>query len=82
MTNVLVIVTVVLLVGVLLVLYALKKNVADRRTMVASRLDAFEKAQERIERAVREEVALEQRNSGRAAREQRQELTDAFKSLR
>jgi DNA recombination protein RmuC len=47
--------------------------------MFASRLDALEKAEERTERAVREEVAQSRDELGKAAREQRQELTEAFK---
>lgn len=47
--------------------------------VLATRLDAFEKAQERTERAVREEVAQSRDELGKAAREQRQELTEAFK---
>jgi len=48
---------------------------------LAARLDTFEKAQERTERAVREEVAQNREELGKAAREQRQELTEAFKSF-
>jgi DNA recombination protein RmuC len=49
--------------------------------MLASRLEAFGKAQERTERAVRDEVALSRGELGKAAREQRQELTEAFKTF-
>jgi len=44
-----------------------------------SRLDAFEKAQERTERAVREKMAQSRDEQGKAAKDQRQELTEAFK---
>jgi len=79
-TDILLIVTVVLLgVTVALLLILLKKvSQADTATL-ASRLDAFEKAQERTERAVREEVAQSRDEQGKAAKDQRQELTEAFK---
>ena len=80
MTDILLIVAVVLLlaaVGLLLMLLR-KPSQVDA---LASRLDAFEKAQERTERAVREEVAQSRDELGKAAREQRQELTEAFKIL-
>src|SRR5208337_2507641 len=77
------IVTLVLLVvGVVVVallLALLMKTSKVGSPMLDSRLDAFEKAQERTERAVREEVAQSRDELGKAAREQRQELTEAFK---
>jgi DNA recombination protein RmuC len=74
------IVTLVLLVVVVALLVALlMKTSKVGSPMLGSRLDAFEKAQERTERAVREEVAQSRDELGRAAKEQRQELTEAFK---
>lgn len=80
MTDILLIVTVVLLVATVALLLMLLRKVsqADTATLV-SRLDAFEKAQERTERAVREEVAQSRDEQGKAAKDQRQELTEAFK---
>jgi DNA recombination protein RmuC len=77
-TDILLFIAVVLLIAaaVLLLLLLRKASQADALT---SRLDAFEKAQERTERAVREEVAQSRDELGKAAREQRQELTEAFK---
>lgn len=74
------ILTLVLLVVVvfLLIVLVVKANKTNN-PMLASRLDAFEKAQERTERAVRDEVAKSRDELGKAAREQRQELTQAFK---
>jgi DNA recombination protein RmuC len=73
------IVTVVLLVIVVALLLALfMKTAKVGGPMIASRLDAFEKAQERTERAVREEIALSRDELAKAAREQRRELTEAF----
>jgi DNA recombination protein RmuC len=46
--------------------------------LLAPRLDALERAQERIERTVRDEVARSREEQGRATREQRQELAEAF----
>jgi DNA recombination protein RmuC len=79
-TNILLFLAVVLLiaVGVLLLLLVRKPSQVDA---LSSRLDAFEKAQERTERVVREEVAQNRDELGKAAREQRQELTEAFKTF-
>ena len=74
------IVTLVLLVVVVALLLLLLVKISKAgNPMLDSRLDAFEKAQERTERAVREEVAKSREELGKAAREQRQELTEAFK---
>lgn len=80
MTDILLIVTIVLLVATVAILLMLLKKVSQADTAtLASRLDAFEKAQERTERAVREEVAQSRDEQGKAAKDQRQELTEAFK---
>lgn len=82
MTDILLIVIVILLVAtVALLLMLLKKASQADTSVLASRLDAFEKAQERTERAVREEGAQSRDEQGKAAREQRQELTEAFKTF-
>jgi len=79
-TDILLIVTVVLLGATVALLLILLKKVSQADTAtLASRLDAFEKAQERTERAVREEVAQSRDEQGKAAKDQRQELTEAFK---
>lgn len=70
----------VVVVVVLLLVLVRKVSQADPKVL-ASRLDAFEKTQERIERSVREEVATSREEFGKASREQRQELTEAFKLL-
>jgi len=81
-TDILLIVIVILLVAtVALLLMLLKKASQADTSVLASRLDAFEKAQERTERAVREEGAQSRDEQGKAAREQRQELTEAFKTF-
>jgi DNA recombination protein RmuC len=64
--------------AVVLLLILLRKS-RTNAAVLGSRLDGFEKAQERIERAVREEVALSRDELGKAAREQRQELIGALK---
>lgn len=82
MANVLLIVTIVLLiVAVALLLILLKKASRADASVLAPRLDAFEKAQERTERAVREEVAQSRDELNKADREQRQELNEAFKTF-
>jgi len=77
-TDILLIMAVVLLIAAAVLLLMLLRK-ASQVGVLPSRLDAFEKAQERTERAVREEVAQSRDELGKAAREQRQELTEAFK---
>jgi DNA recombination protein RmuC len=81
-TDYLLILAAVLLVAaVALLLMLLRKASEPAAAGLAIRLGAFEKAQERIERAVREEVAQNRHELGKTAREQRQELTEAFKTF-
>jgi len=81
-TDILLFVALALLVTVAIVLLMLLRKSSQADTSVlAPRLDAFEKAQERTERAVREEVAQSRDELGKAAREQRQELTETFKTF-
>jgi DNA recombination protein RmuC len=77
-TDILLFMAVVLLIATAVLLLVFLKR-TSRVDGLASRLDAFEKAQERTERAVREEVAQSRDELGKAAREQRQELTEALK---
>jgi DNA recombination protein RmuC len=72
---------VLLVVAVVLLLMLLRKASQTNAAVLASRLDSFEKAQERIERVVREEVAQSRDELSKAVREQRQELTEAFKTF-
>ena len=82
MSDVLLIVTLILLgVAVVLLLTLLRKSSQADVSILGPRLDAFEKAQERTERAVREEVAQSRDELSKAAREQRQEITEAFKAF-
>ncbi len=78
MTDILLIIAVVVLIAAAALLLMLFRRSSQVDGLV-SRLDAFEKAQERTERAVREEVAQSRDELGKTAREQRQELTEAFK---
>lgn len=77
----LVVIVVLLLVAVALLLKLLRKASQADASVLASRLDAFDNAQERTERTVREEVAQSRDELAKAAREQRHELTDAFKTF-
>ena len=71
------------LVGIALVVVALiyRKVSGNSSAALESRLDAFEKAQERTERVVKEEIALSRGESSKSAGDQRQELSGAFKTL-
>lgn len=82
MINILSFVILVLLVGVVAVLLViLRKLYQTDPSLITSRLNAFERAQERTEHAVREEVAQSRGEMGKTAREQRQELAEAFKAF-
>ena len=82
MPNILLFVVLALLVAVVaLLLVILRKSSQTDSSLIASRLNAFEKAQERTEHAVREEVAQSRDEMGKTAREQRQELAEAFKAF-
>jgi hypothetical protein len=69
-TDILLFVVIALLVAVVIVLFMLfrKSSQADS-SVLASRLDGFEKSQERIERAVREEVAQNRDELGKSAKD-------------
>jgi DNA recombination protein RmuC len=82
LTDILMILAIVLLlVVVALLLMLLKKASKAAELEIASRFDVFEKTQERTERAVREEISQSRDELSKSAREQRQELTETFKSF-
>ena len=82
MNEILLFVIAGLLIGAVVLLFVILRKVSQSEvSSIAPRLDAFEKAQERIERVVREEVAQNREELGKAAREQRQDMIDAFKSF-
>lgn len=83
MTDILLFIVLAMLVAlvILIVMLLKKSSQADTLNILLARLDALEKAQERTERVVREEVALSRDEFGKGAREQRQELTEAFKTF-
>jgi DNA recombination protein RmuC len=70
-----------LLFVILLLAVVLRRLSHDMTAGLTDRLDALEKAEERTERAVREELARGREESAKAAREQRQELAAAFSSF-
>jgi DNA recombination protein RmuC len=70
-----------LVIAVIILLRLLQKSPEAGLTMLASRLDAFEKAQERTERVIREEVALNRDELGKAAKELRQEVVATLKGI-
>ena len=65
----------------IMLIILLKRSYRFDTTTITSRLDSFEKAQERTERAVKEEVAQNRVELGNASKEQRLELSAAFKSF-
>lgn len=83
MTDILLFLALALLViiAVLVVMLLKKSAPVDSAAVISARLDSFEKAQERTERVVREEIAQSRDESGKAGREQRQELMEAFKTF-
>jgi len=59
----------------------LRRTWQPDNAVLLSRLDAFEKAQEHTDHTLREELALNREELSKTAREQRQELTEAFKNF-
>lgn len=83
MTNILLFVILALLAAVaVLLVVVLRNSLQAGASLPASRMDAFEKAQERIAHALREELALSRDETGKTAREQRQELATGARQLR
>jgi DNA recombination protein RmuC len=83
MTDILLFVIIALLIVVaVLLFFVLKRSYQTDASLLASRLLVFEKAQEHIEHTLREELAFSREESGRTAREQRQELATGAKQLR
>ncbi|XUX00010.1 MAG: DNA recombination protein RmuC [Dehalogenimonas sp.] len=82
MTDILLILILTLLVisTIFLVILLAKTNKTGNGAL-APRLEVFEKSLERTERAVREEATQNREEQNKAAREQRQELMEAFKSF-
>jgi DNA recombination protein RmuC len=82
-TDILLPVLLLLLVAVLCVLLLIlrKQGLQIDSTLLFSRLDTFEKGQERTESLLREEAARSREELSRTAREQRQELSEAFKGF-
>ncbi len=81
MADILPLVTVSLLAVAVALLLVLLRKASDAGASGTERLDAFEKTLERTERAVREEVVRSRNELGNAAREQRRELAEAFKTF-
>ncbi len=82
MVEILLYVAVALLaIVVVLMLVLLGKVKRSDPAALLTRLDGFDKAQERTEHAVRDEVARSREESGKTAREQRLELTESFKTF-
>lgn len=82
MTNILIIVALALLICVIALLLLLLRRVSKADgSVLLSRLDVFEKVQERTELAVREESGRSRDELGKGSREQREELSDAFKTF-
>ena len=70
-----------LVIAVLFLVLLYRKVSRNGSAALESRLLIFEKAQERTERVVKEEIALSRGEQGKAASDQRLELSAAFKTL-
>lgn len=82
MTEILLFASIVLVVVVLIVQLILLKKISQVDNLaVVSRLDALDKAQERTERAIKDEVILNRNDQTRALKDQRQELNETFKTF-
>jgi DNA recombination protein RmuC len=81
-TTILLFIVLALLAAVIvLLLFLLKKASQNDVSSLAPRLDSISLALDRTERTVREEAARSRDESGKAAKDQRQELAEAFKSF-
>ena len=82
MTEILLAFTLVFLAILLaLVVMLLRRTSQSDGSVLTSRLDVFEKVLERTEGAIRDESGRSREELSKAAREQRQELVDAFKTF-
>jgi len=82
MVNIVLFTLSVLLAIVLLILFVILKKLSNIDSSVfISHIDALGKAQEQTKQMVREEASYSRDEQGKMAREQRQELTEAFKTL-
>jgi DNA recombination protein RmuC len=77
----LILIIVLLVIAVAFLLMLLRKASKAEALALGSRLDVFERIQERTERAVREEVSRSRDELSKAVREQRQEIAEAFKTF-
>ena len=71
-----------LLIAAVVLLLVLARKTSQTAAALEPRLEAFEKTQERTEKAVREEVANNRDELGKSAREQRRELNEQLDGLR
>jgi DNA recombination protein RmuC len=82
LTDILLILALLLLIAVVALLFMLlRKASKPAELQLIARFDVFERTQERTERAIREEVSQSRDEMSRVAREQRQELAEAFKTF-
>jgi DNA recombination protein RmuC len=82
MTDILLIVALVMLgVLILLVVLLLRRASQTDGSVLTSRLGVFEKVLEQTDRAIRDESGRSREELSKTAREQRQELGDAFKTF-
>jgi len=79
--TMLILALILLVATVALLLMLLKRTSRPEAAIFASRLDNFEKAQERTERTVKDEVIQSRNELSKGTREQRQELTEAFRNF-
>jgi len=66
---------------VILLLVLMRRSSWCDLSLLSGRVGALQKNEERTERTVREEMARSREELGKTAREQRQELTEAFKTF-
>ncbi len=70
---------ILLFITMIILFMLLRRSFQSGPAMLGTRLEAFEKAQERTERMIREETAQSREEFSKSARDQRQELNEAFK---
>lgn|GEM_PF-932 len=80
MTDILIFISLALLIGIFVLLGRLyKRSSQTEASVLLPRLDAFEKAMERIDRSLREEIGKNRDEQSKMARENRQEQSESFR---
>ena len=79
--TLLIVLTVLIIIAIILLIIMMTKGPGRKLSLLEGAFDSFEKGQERTERVVKEEIAKNREESGASARDGRDEVAKALKSL-